>query len=79
MSQPQESDSNIPLDISGLMPVKTMFASEGNPNTVLVTRSGRNYSQEVFWFPHPITAFQWCLNNGAGFVFTKAVQNVSGN
>ncbi len=50
---------------------KTMFAVEGNPNAILVINYGRERRSEPYWFPHPLTAFQWCLNNDAGFVYQR--------
>jgi hypothetical protein len=68
MRQPLKAVSQTPLD-NGSPTQKTMFYTEGDPNAVLLTRSKGHYGQELVWFPHPVTALEWCLKNKVGFVF----------
>lgn len=75
MSQSQEKQ----IDPAASGQIKTMFATEGQPTTILVTVLGNQRRDETYWFPHPMTALQWCLKNGAGFVFSRALPNVAGN
>lgn len=51
---------------------KTMFAVEGNPNTMLVIEDPRGMRSEAYWFPHPIQALSWCMKNGCNFCYSLA-------
>jgi hypothetical protein len=57
---------------------KTMFATEGIPEVSLIVQEPSGRKRVEMWFPHPMHAFEWCLQNRCNFVWVPAAPVRSG-
>lgn len=70
MGQPKNSN---PPDLFSTG--KTLFFTEGDQAALLVLRMGTVFRKRPVVVESPAGALAWCLDNGAGLVFTRLPHN----